>query len=107
MLRLAPRLPVITAALVVLSAGLASAQGTDSLPGYGLQDGPIFNYGLFPDYEQTRSAAQVERDLEIERKYRETVKAKIPDRNSKSDPWKNLRSAPAAAAVPYDRHRPI
>ena len=101
------RLLIGTAVLVVLSAGLARAQVTDSLPGYGIEDGPVFSYGLFPDYEQTRSQAQIERDLEIERKYRETVKARIPDRRPSNDPWKNIRSAPAAAAVPYDRHRPM
>jgi hypothetical protein len=91
------------AALLTLCSGLARAQITDSLPGYG----PDYNYGptfgLLSDYERTRSPEDLVRDREIEQKYRETLRTKIPDKRPSNDPWKKIRPAPAAAAV--DRHR--
>jgi hypothetical protein len=93
------------AAIVVLSAGLARAQVTSSLPGSGPYDGTSdFNFNIMPDYDQTRPLAEIERDREIERRYRETIRARIPDRKPASnDPWKSVRQAPAVA---YDRYRP-
>jgi hypothetical protein len=93
-------------ALLALFAAQARAQVTDSLPGYSPYDSNVYSFGLGPDYEQVRSPEQIERDLEIERRYRETVNARIPNRKPSNDPWKNIRPAPAAA-VPYDRHRPM
>jgi hypothetical protein len=100
-------LPKLTAAavLVVLSAGAARAQVTDSLPGYGpdYRDYPVWT--VVPDYDQTRSPEQLQRDREIERRYNETLKTKIPDKKASNDPWRTVRQAPKEAPPP-DRHRP-
>ena len=50
-----------------------------------------------------RTPEQAGRDAEIEAKYRETLKSKIPDKRPSTDPWRTVRQAPAAA--PGDRHR--
>jgi hypothetical protein len=85
---------------------LARAQITTSLPGYG----PDYNYGpvyaITPDYDQVRSPQQVRRDVEIERRYNETLRTRIPDKKASNDPWKKMRSSPTAAAVVPDRYRP-
>ena len=104
-----PRTLATAAALVILSAGLAQAQMTDPLPGYG---GPNdYNYpiwGISPDYEQVRSPAQLQRDAEIERRYNETLRTKIPDKKASSnDPWRTVRRAPSPPVVNKpDRYRP-
>jgi hypothetical protein len=95
------RQPILAAALVMLSAGFARAQYTGpvgSVNSYG-----DFGMNLFPDYEQTRPLAEIERDREINQKYRETI-ARIPDKKPSNDPWKNIR--PASTAVVVDRHKP-
>ena len=99
---------VTAAALVVMSAGFARAQVTDSLPGYGGPDD--YNYqvwSILPDYEQVRSPAQLQRDAEIERRYNETLRSKIPDKKASNDPWRTVRRAPTTPAVTKpDRYRP-
>jgi hypothetical protein len=109
------RLVVVALAAVMLSSGLAQAQVTAPLPGYG---GPDDNYGpiwsTLPDYEQVRSPAQLQRDRAIERKYRETLDTKIADKKASNDPWRNIRPTPASKSprtiTPRpqapDRHRP-
>jgi hypothetical protein len=91
------RLAVVALAALVLSAGAACAQVTAPLPGYGGPDdyyyGPVWS--VLPDYDQVRSPAQLERDREIERKYRETLDTKIADKKASNDPWRNIRPAPA------------
>ena len=89
--------PFAAAALVLLSAGVARAQITPITS--GLPDGAGgYGYSLSPGYE-TPISAQSYRDVEIERKYRETLK-KIPDKKPSNDPWAGVRQAPVA-----DRHR--
>jgi hypothetical protein len=85
--------------LIALSAGSARAQITPITS--GLPDNS-YNYGLTltPGYE-TPMSAQSARDMEIERKYNETLK-KIPNKKPSNDPWAGVRAAPVA-----DRHRPM
>ena len=102
------RKPILAAVfLLVLSTGLARAQFTGGLPGSGVQgDRGYVTLGGFQDYDQVRSPEQMQRDREIESRYREVVDNRIPDKKPSKDPWGNIRQAPAAA-VPYDRHRPM
>ena len=94
-----PRQLFAALALVVLSTGIARAQITPITS--GLPDS-AYNYGftLSPGYE-TPISAQGLREMEIERKYKETLK-KIPDKKPSNDPWAGFRQAPVA-----DRHRPM
>ena len=96
---------IVTAVLIVLSAGLARAQITDITSGLPPGAG-IYSWGAFPSagYGRPRSPEDAGRDTEIELKYRETLTSKIPDKKPPNDPWKTIRSAPTAAAA--DRHRP-
>ena len=92
------RLVVAALAALMLSAGLAHAQVTAPLPGYGGPDdsycGPVWS--ILPDYEQVRSPEQLQRDRTIERKYRETLDTKIADKKASNDPWRNIRPAPGS-----------
>lgn len=91
------------AILALLLAAPARAQVTGPIPNTPQDYGQDFRLNGWPmEYEQTRTLAQIERDNEIERQYRETLR-KIPDRKPSNDPWRNIRQAPAVA---YDRHRP-
>ena len=95
---------ILAAAIAVLPASLAHAQVTDITTGRP-PGADYFTWGTYPSgYGRTRSPEDAGRDTEIEAKYRDTLKNKIPDRKPSNDPWKNIRSAPAAAEV--DRHRP-
>jgi hypothetical protein len=84
-------------AVIALSAPLARAQVEDiakALPpnsGYGVN--------LTPIYERPITAQDM-RELEVERKYRESL-AKIPNKKPARDPWAGIRPATA-----QDRHRP-
>ena len=89
---------VVTAALVVLFDGSARAQITPITSGLP-DNGYNYGYTLSPGYETPMSAQSV-RDMEIERKYNETLK-KIPNKKPSNDPWAGVRAAPVA-----DRHRP-
>ena len=62
------------AAILALSAGLARAQVTGPIPNTGLDVGRDFNWGGWSTDETSR--APTARDIEIERRYRETVSAK-------------------------------
>ena len=95
---------IVAAVLIVLPASLARAQVTDITT--GRPDGAdLYRWGMFPtSYERSRSPEDAGRDTEIELKYRETLKTRIPDRKPSNDPWKTIRPAPTASAV--DRHRP-
>ena len=86
--------------LIISSAGLAEAQITPIASGlpegannYGLN---LYGYG----YERPITAQDM-REMEIEQKYKETLK-KIPNKKPVNDPWAGVR--PAAVA---DRHRPM
>ena len=89
------------AAILALSAGLARAQVTGPIPNTGLDVGRDFNWGGWSTDETSR--APTARDIEIERRYRETVRARIAECKASKDPWRNLRQA-APVTVP-DRHR--
>ena len=85
-------------ALVVLSASLAQAQITPIAS--GLPDS-AYNYGLnLYGYERPITAQDM-REMEIEQKYKETLR-KIPNKKPPRDPWAGVR--PAAVE---DRHRPM
>jgi hypothetical protein len=90
--------PFTAAALVLLSAGHARAQITPITSGMP-DNANNYGYSLMPSYERPISAQDM-RELEIERKYRETLK-KIPNKKQANDPWAGVRAAPVA-----DRHRP-
>lgn len=93
------RTSIAAFAVVWLSAGAAHAQITPIAS--GLPDGAYDRgFTLSPGYETPMSAQSV-RDMEIERKYKETLK-KIPDKKPVNDPWAGVRQAPVA-----DRHRPM
>ena len=85
-------------ALLVLSADLARAQFSGP---YAYQDGGASGFNIVPEYEGRRSYADIQRDLEIERRYKETLRTRIPDKKPSNDPWRGVRAAPASA----DRHR--
>ena len=95
---------ILAAAIVVLPAGLACAQITDITS--GRPDGAdYYRWGAFPtSYGPSRSPEDAGRDTEIEAKYNDTLKSKIPDKKPSNDPWKTIRPAPTASAT--DRHRP-
>ncbi len=103
---------ILAAAMTVLPAGVACAQITDITSGLPPGAG-IYSWGAFPSagYGRPRSPEDAGRDTEIEMKYNETLKSKIPDKKPSNDPWKSIRPAAAqparaAPAVPaYDRHR--
>jgi hypothetical protein len=86
------RFPV--AALVLLScADLASAQITGPIPNTGQDD--RYYYSMWPGIGSGRTPEQAGRDAEVEAKYRETLKTKIPDKKPSNDPWRTVRQAPA------------
>lgn len=91
------------AALAVLSAASARAQITGPIPNTGYDDGS-FNWNLLYGIGRERTPEEAGREYEIERKYQETLRTKIPDKKPSNDPWKGIRQAPAASAP--DRHRP-
>jgi hypothetical protein len=97
MLRLLPA----AALLAALSAGAAHAQYTGPMPGTGGFDDQQFYWNV-PVVEGYRSPAQRARDEEIERRYREVVDSRIPDKKPSKDPWRTIRQEPAAT---YDRHK--
>jgi hypothetical protein len=70
-----------TAAVLVLLSGGASSQTINMLA-----------------KERSLSPEETQREREIESQYRETVD-KLPDKQKKSsDPWGNVRQAPAASS---------
>ena len=89
------------AALLALSAGLARAQFTGHIPNTGYTN---YSWGAFPMYERSPTPEEVGRDYQIEMRYRETLKTRIPDKKPSNDPWKNVRPAATTSAV--DRHQP-
>ena len=91
---------LVALGLTMLSAGAAQAQYSAPV---GTYDTSGTNLSLLPDYEQTRSYSDAQRDREINRQYRE-VADRIPDKKGSRDPWKNIRQTPSQA---LDRHRPM
>jgi len=78
-------------AIIVLLTGDATAQvgGTSNTPSDGM------NMNVMPDTRRRLTPDEARREQEIESQYRETVNNKIPDKKASSDPWGNVRSAPA------------
>ncbi|MCX7314520.1 MAG: hypothetical protein WCG92_19025 [Hyphomicrobiales bacterium] len=90
----------VAATLAVLSAEPAKAQVTGHIPNTGYDTGYGWNaiplgYGYSPSPEDSVRA------YEIEQRYRETLRTKIPDRKPSNDPWKAIRPASSASV---DRH---
>ena len=85
-----------TCALVVLFAGAAYAQMTDS----GNSAGGGINMNMMPgSSRQRQTPEQTQRQQEIEREYRETVNNKIPDKKGSNDPWGKVRPNPASTSA--------
>ncbi len=78
-------------AIVVLLTGDATCQpgSTGNTPSDGM------NMNMVPDSRRRLTPDEARQEQEIERQYRETVNDKIPDKKGSSDPWGNVRSAPA------------
>lgn len=95
------RIPILASALILLPSSLAFAQVTP--PNVVVPDSTRFS--LAPGYYSSHTPEQVGREVEIERRYREVVNARIPDKKASNDPWKSVRRTPAAAAPVPDRHR--
>jgi hypothetical protein len=95
---------ILAAVVTILPANLARAQVSDITTGRP-PGADYYTWGTFPSgYVRARSPEDAGRDTEIEVKYNDTLKSKIPDKKPSNDPWKNIRSAPTAVAT--DRHRP-
>jgi hypothetical protein len=89
--------PIVALVLIVLSASFAHAQITPIAS--GLPDNANdYRFGRTPGYERPLTAQDM-REVEIERKYKETLK-KIPNKKPTNDPWAGVR--PVA-----DRYRPM
>lgn len=93
---------LIAPALILLAAHPTRAQVGDITSG---RSEASYNYfSLTPSYERPMTAEDMRRN-EIEQKYREVVRARIPDKKPSNDPWKSVRQAPTATAT-FNRHRP-
>jgi hypothetical protein len=88
---------LFAATLIVLSVPFARAQVNDIAK--ALPESAGYGFNLTPFYERPMTAQDM-RDMEIDRKYRETL-AKIPNKKPPRDPWAGVRPATAE-----DRHRP-
>ena len=89
-------------AFVALSAGAAAAQITGPVPNTPQDNSTPWNMWAITSVSRTPEDAG--REHEIERKYQETLKTKIPDKKVPNDPWRTIRQAPAATVA--DRHKP-
>jgi hypothetical protein len=94
------RLLVIAAAVLALSAAAAQAQIHDITSAAPDDDSPHWN--MWPPVGISPNPEDAGREHEIDQRYRETLRTKIPNRKPSNDPWRKIRAAPA---VPYDRHR--
>lgn len=93
---------IAATAVIVLSAGAAPAQVTGPIPNTPQDNSTTWN--MWAITGSSRTPEDAGREHEIERKYQETLKTKIPDKKVPNDPWRNIRQAPAATVV--DRHKP-
>jgi hypothetical protein len=85
--------------LALLPAEFAAVQYTGAVPGTGGFDDQQFYWNMLPSGKRERSQA----DIDLERRYQETLKTRIPDRKPSKDPWAGIRSTTSRAE---DRHRP-
>lgn len=88
-------------AFVLLPAAASRAQVTGPIPNTGHDAGGI-NWYAIPLIDR-HAPQDISREREIERRYRETLRTKIPDRKPSNDPWRNIRPSPRGPAA--DRHR--
>jgi hypothetical protein len=58
---------------------------------------------MLPDSRRHVSPEQAQREQQIEQSYEATVNDKIPDKKGSTDPWGNVRPAPATAAAKHPR----
>jgi hypothetical protein len=92
---------VAAAVAFFLSAGAGHAQVTGSLPGSGNFDNR-FNWDQLYGSARSRTPEDAGREHEIERRYQDTLRTKIPDKKPSNDPWRNMRAPTASAG---DRHK--
>jgi hypothetical protein len=83
-----PMRPFLLAALIVLLSAPAYSQA----PGGNSQSPHLNLSGLG---EKTRSPAEKQRDQEVDQAYKSATE-KIPDRNAKVDPWREMRGTSAS-----------
>jgi hypothetical protein len=92
---------VVAAAILALSAALARAQIRD-ITKVAPDDG-TYSWNMWPPIGRAENPEDAGR--EVDQRYRETLRTKIPDRKVSSDPWRSIRRAPAARSAPVDRHK--
>ena len=91
---------VIAAAIVALCAGAAHAQIKD-ITNAAPDDG-TYRWNMWPPITRAENPEDAGREHDIDLRYRETLRTKIPNRKPANDPWRTIRTAPP---VPYDKHR--
>ena len=79
------RITIYATLIVILATGAASAQ----------TDAPPYSQGI-NGYGPMRTEQGKKSDREIDRAYESTIKGR-PDAKQNSDPWADVRLAPAAA----------
>ena len=93
--------PLIAAiAIVALSAGAAHAQIKD-ITNVAPDDG-TYRWNMWPPIGRAENPEDAGREHDIDLRYRETLRTKIPNRKPSNDPWRSIRRAPA---VSPDKHR--
>ena len=70
----------------------------------GAMGGETFRQVVSVRYVDAEGNFHTKTPAEIEVKYREVVRTKIPDKKPSNDPWKTVR--PSASAITIERHRP-
>lgn len=87
--------------MAVLLIGPAQAQVTGPIPNTQQDDSVRWTV---LSISRAKNPEDAGREHDIEQKYQETLRTKIPDKKPASkDPWRNIRQAPTAAAP--DRHK--
>ena len=95
------RMLIGAAAILLLSTAAVQAQITGPVPNSGFDDG-LFNGAMWYGVARSQVPEDAGREREIERQYRATVNAKIPDRKPSNDPWRKIR--PASTELPGKQH---
>lgn len=88
-------------AIVVLLTGDAFCQPASS----GNTSGDTVPLNMLPDSRRRLTPEEQQREREIESQYHRTVNDKIPDKKASSDPWGNIRSAPASSSASKQQSR--
>jgi hypothetical protein len=104
-----PRAAVAAVAIAVAIAVAAVAGWCDSaraqirdITKVAPDDG-TYSWNMWPPIGRAENPEDAGR--EVDQRYRETLRTKIPDRKVSSDPWRSIRRAPAARSAPVDRHK--